>query len=438
MTKLISLRIKNYKAFEDTVFEPDSKGLTLIIGNNGSGKTSLWEVLSLLARLANGWQVPWLTRQFAGRGRNFLGCLPWHRADQEFSLQLHLRSDKPSRNGEIFYRVGWTANAETGEPQLTTEELHWDKTRLLAYDKTTGRYLKPSPVQWHFLERNYPLVLSTVGRQVLANTRFSAVKDAFDDIARWGVYRFRVLDLGKSLSDLDIGSGPRESLTVVGENLPLVLHAWKESPDQYPFAALRATIRVMLNRMGLEEVDWDVRTEVAGGTVYAFVRFFRTSGGKSDWFDLAYGPDGSRCELSFAVTDTHLLLASIDRCHATFRQWLFPGERIADADSPHHLAVAEIFGPQHVASQFRGGVNNHRVPELQCVTSSAPGANTFQAPNSRTRSAASSTERGSATFPVTVTKNSCRTCTLRHPVPASHSCASSCSPAAFFLPAEAS
>ena len=148
MTKLISLRIKNYKAFEDTVFEPDSKGLTVIIGNNGSGKTSLWEVLSLLARLANGWQIGWLMRQFAGRGRNFLGCLPWHRADQEFSLELHLRSDKPNRNGDIFYRVGWTANAETGEPQLTTEELHWDKSRLLSYDRTTARYVKPSPVQW--------------------------------------------------------------------------------------------------------------------------------------------------------------------------------------------------------------------------------------------------------------------------------------------------
>jgi predicted ATPase len=301
MTKLRSLRIRNYKAFEDTVFEPDSKNLTVVIGNNGSGKTSLWEVLSLIARLANGWQLGWLTRQFAGRGRNFLGCLPWHRADEEFSIELHLQSETKNSHGDIVYRVGWTANAGTGEPQLTTEDLEWDKTRLLSYDRTTARYRSSSPAPWRFLERNYPLVLSTVGRQVLANTRFAAVKDAFDDVARWGVYRFRVLDLGKSLRDLDVGAGPRESLTVVGENLPLVLHAWKEAPDRYPFAALRSTIRVMLNRMDLADVDWDVRTEVAGGAVYAFVRFFRTRGQESDWFDLAYGPDGLKSYFQLAV-----------------------------------------------------------------------------------------------------------------------------------------
>src|SRR5207245_11196723 len=126
--------------------------------------------------------------------------------------------------------------------------------------------------------------LSSVGRQVLANTKFAAIKDVFDEIAHWGVYRFRVLDLGKSLSDLDVGSGPRESLTVTGENLPLVLHAWKENPERYPSGALRSTIRVILDRMGLQNVDWDVRTEVAGGTVYEFVRFFRTSGQQTGCF----------------------------------------------------------------------------------------------------------------------------------------------------------
>ncbi|MBI3493266.1 MAG: AAA family ATPase [Acidobacteria bacterium] len=231
MTKLVSLKVQNYKAFDDTVFEPDSSGLTVVIGNNGSGKTSLWEVLSLLSRLANGWQIGWLTRQFGGRGRNFLGCLPWHRVDREMLFELHLKTDKPTRDGDIFYKVGWSANAETGEPQLTTEELTCNRVKLLRYDRTTGRYASPSPVHWHFLERNYPLALSSVGRQVLANTKYAAVKDAFDDVAEWGVYRFRVLDLGKSLSDLDIGSGPRESLTVVGDNLPVVLHAWKESPE---------------------------------------------------------------------------------------------------------------------------------------------------------------------------------------------------------------
>ncbi len=32
---------------------------------------------------------------------------------------------------------------------------------------------------------------------------------------------------------------------------------------------------------------------------------------------------------------------------------------------PNHLAIAEIFRPQHVASRFRGGVNDRRAPETQ-------------------------------------------------------------------------
>ena len=48
------------------------------------------------------------------------------------------------------------------------------------------------------------------------------------------------------------------------------------------------------------------------------------------------------------------------------------------------------------------------------------------------------TESGWATFRVTVTKNSCNTCTLRHPVPVSQRASSSCSAATLFLPADAS
>jgi predicted ATPase len=307
MVKLKQVRVRNYKAFEDTTFVPDESGLTVVIGSNGSGKTSLWEVLSLLSRLANGWQVSWLGRQFSGRGRTFVGCLPWHESERELNLQLRLSVGRSKLDSEVDYEVGWSPNPETGQPQLTTESLVFNGKELLRFDSTTGRYDSKSPVQWHFLEKNYPLVLSSIGRQALANTKYSLVREAFEDVAKWGVYRFRVLDLGKDLRDLDIASEPRDSLTLTGDNLAVVLHAWKESPDIYPFAELQSAIRVMLQRAGLDEVQWDVRTEVAGGSVYAFVRFSRprAASGKTDWFDLAFGPDGFKAYFQLMTALLH-------------------------------------------------------------------------------------------------------------------------------------
>lgn len=47
------------------------------------------------------------------------------------------------------------------------------------------------------------------------------------------------------------------------------------------------------------------------------------------------------------------------------RSVLFLSKWIANADVSNRLAVAQIFSPQNVASQFRGGVDYHRVPETQ-------------------------------------------------------------------------
>jgi hypothetical protein len=292
MVKLTSLRIRNYKAFEDSTFIPDSSGLTVVIGTNASGKTSLWEVLSLLARLAAGWQVRWLERQFGGRGRGFVGCLPWHQADRECKIEIKLEFGDFQADHEAIYEVGWIANRETGQPELGTEVLTCDGKELLRFDRTTGRYI--SDIYWFFLEKNYPLILSSMGRQPLAQTPYASLKRAFDGLARWGVFRFRVLDLGKDFKDIDITSGFRDQLTVTGENLPLVLHAWKENPEKTPFGELRTLVRVMLDRAGLKDVDWDIHTEVAGGSAYAFLRFHKPGQKDSDslWFDMAFGPDG--------------------------------------------------------------------------------------------------------------------------------------------------
>ncbi len=94
--RLRRIRIVNYKAFEDFTFEPDTSGLTAIIGPNGSGKTSLWEVVSLVSRLANDWQYGWLERQFRGRARSFVGCLPWRDSAREMLFELDIEDGPKS------------------------------------------------------------------------------------------------------------------------------------------------------------------------------------------------------------------------------------------------------------------------------------------------------------------------------------------------------
>ena len=48
---------------------------------------------------------------------------------------------------------------------------------------------------------------------------------------------------------------------MTGDNLPVVLHAWKESPEIFPFAELHSAVRVMLERAGLSDVEWDLDGE---------------------------------------------------------------------------------------------------------------------------------------------------------------------------------
>jgi ABC-type transport system involved in cytochrome c biogenesis ATPase subunit len=294
--KLRALRIRNYKAFEDSTFTPHESGLTAVVGVNGSGKTSLWEVLSLLSRLANGWDVAWVRRQFSGRGRSFIGCLPWQQSDREFSLRLTLETDHVAFR-EVTYEVGWAAHPNTGSPLLSREMLARGETPLLEFDARTGRYsgLLVDDVPFT-AEIGYPRLLSVVSRKALAGTKWEPIKTLFDVLASWGVFRFRVLDLGKDLKQLDVTGEPRDRLTVTGDNLHSILFAWKEARAKTAMDDLRVAIHAMLERVGMGDVDWDIRAEIAGSTVFAPIRFVRSSPGRPDAtpqvFELAYGPDG--------------------------------------------------------------------------------------------------------------------------------------------------
>lgn len=44
---------------------------------------------------------------------------------------------------------------------------------------------------------------------------------------------------------------------------------------------------------------------------------------------------------------------------------LLSSEGISDANSSYHLAVVQIFDPEHVTSRFRRGLKHHSIPEVE-------------------------------------------------------------------------
>ena len=137
----------------------------------------------------------------------------------------------------------------------------------------------------------------------------------------------------------------------------------------------------------------------------------------------------------FSAPSVYVVNGSDNRLPVSLRRLRYStGKWIANMNPSQALAVVYVFGPEHITSQFCGGLDHHCVPELyfRLLLQRDRGQNiicgrskTFHVANSRMRSATSSTGSGGATLRVTVTKNSCSTCTLRQPVPSSQSLSSS-------------
>ncbi len=154
-------------------------------------------------------------------------------------------------------------------------------------------------MRWHFVERGYPLLLSTVARQALAGTKLQGVKEVFDWIATWGVFRFRILDSMKDFDDLALERGQSDALTTTGDNLARMLYAWKEQPNGEALQAISDVFKLLLQRSDYHNVGWDVKAEVAGGTVYLSVRLYKEDD-PDKWHELAFGPDGFKAVLLLA------------------------------------------------------------------------------------------------------------------------------------------
>src|SRR5437667_12577156 len=91
--KLQKLKIENYKAFDEALFKPE-EGLTVLLGTNGAGKTSLMEAMSLLAEIARGSDTSQLFRSFKDRSRyGFGGCLPWQDISRQMRFEIEAKQN---------------------------------------------------------------------------------------------------------------------------------------------------------------------------------------------------------------------------------------------------------------------------------------------------------------------------------------------------------
>lgn len=118
LLRLQKVVIENYKGIERAELEP-ARDVTLIIGINGAGKTSLVEAIRLLGELTQGSDTRWLKMLFATRSREgFVGCLPWREPTREMAWTVTAIMEDDS---EVEYRLTLAANP-VGDPTVAKEE----------------------------------------------------------------------------------------------------------------------------------------------------------------------------------------------------------------------------------------------------------------------------------------------------------------------------
>ena len=117
------LRIKNYKCFDDFVFEPTNRHVALVIGKNGSGKSTVGEILYTLRSIAQGDNS---VEKLLGPGNRYEKSNPEVMFEATFGL--------PS--GEFHYQVVFVATIDGLMMQVAHEELQMDGTNIFVKDSS--------------------------------------------------------------------------------------------------------------------------------------------------------------------------------------------------------------------------------------------------------------------------------------------------------------
>lgn len=118
---LKNLRVHNFKCFDDFVFNPNDRHVALIIGNNGSGKTTVGEILFTLRSIAQGENV---VEKLIGPGNRFEKKEPKVIFDAVFALPA----------GEFRYVITFTTTINGLLMQVDHEELQVNGSIVFAKD----------------------------------------------------------------------------------------------------------------------------------------------------------------------------------------------------------------------------------------------------------------------------------------------------------------
>ncbi|MBM4781858.1 MAG: AAA family ATPase [Archangiaceae bacterium] len=113
---LTKLRIQNYRTFEDFELSP-SKGISVLIGENGSGKSALGEVLDLLGKFTSGAPV---SECFSARDL----C----RWSGRFASQFNLTFAEPV--GEFEYELRLMVDSQNLTPMVVHENVSLNGAKL--------------------------------------------------------------------------------------------------------------------------------------------------------------------------------------------------------------------------------------------------------------------------------------------------------------------
>ncbi len=282
--------IENYKAFRhaEIEFQPD---VTIIMGTNASGKTSLMEVIDLLTGITQNSQQDWLRRLFLARSRDgFVGCFPWMNTQHPMAFEIHVDLEGTT----IHYRLALAADTE-GRPHVVEERL-WDNHQTWAHWDPDSRSYQFPPVQKALsIEPTYPLILSQRGEWFFSEHGMDIPLRFIRWVQRWYVIRPQTLGAGRSWENLDTGRNTQ--LARDGANFIPVLFYWKTLPTLQPrWEWICEYTRTLFEHLQLEDLEWDVvpKHQRERERMLVQLRIWPKDAKYWEGYDIAFGPDGLR------------------------------------------------------------------------------------------------------------------------------------------------